>query len=219
MGRDRSPLRGVAAPCHPARHSLRRRRGRLHPPAPSAPTGPGALVAEPAGLAKRALLIGARPFASAGLPASKDAARTRLRSSVPIPPAQARPSPDATELATSAAATVAGSARTDRGRSAADLTANCAPQAAAPFSESVPRFRPHSLRSSPPPRRGGAGRPPLANSGRAVDAAGHGAPLFLAFALSRAGSLPLPRPAVARCTPCIPCTPWEPPICRLRRGV
>ena len=31
--------------------------------------------------------------------------------------------------------------------------ANCAPHAAAPFFESVPRFRPRSLRSSPPPRR------------------------------------------------------------------
>ena len=103
----------------------------------------------------------ARLFASPAALHSKDAARTRLRSSVPIPPAQARPSPDARGSFHDhdAQPSPAPLAQIAAGpwRTMAPAT-NCAPQAAASSSGSVPRFRPRSLRSSPPPRRGGAGR-------------------------------------------------------------
>ncbi len=94
----------------------------------------------------------ARLFASPAALHSKDAARTRLRSSVPIPPAQARPPPDPRGSSRSRRGTVAGTARTDRLRPGRPPRTVRRKRPLRPVG-SVPRLRPRSVRSSPPPRR------------------------------------------------------------------
>ena len=199
----------AAAPCHSARLC---RPLRLSPPA-----GTGALVASSTSGAKRPLRIGASTYAPPASAASKDAARTRLRSSVPIPPAQDRPSPDAR-----------GSLHD---HDAQPSPAPLAQIAAGPWRPWHPprtvrrkrplrspnRSRASGLAPSDPRRHRAAchgARPPLANGsgsqarfrpGRAVDASSpsllpHGAggglrPPVSAAPRRRAGSLPLPRPA------------------------